>query len=153
MRALELKVPPPVVALVCGWAAWQIARQFPGFAIDIPARVPLAAAIALVGLSFDAMSLVRFIRARTTVNPLRPGNTSALVGGGLYRWSRNPMYLGLLLVLTGWTVYQSNAAAFIAPVLFVAYITRFQILPEERVLAAKFGPAYESYRRTVRRWI
>jgi protein-S-isoprenylcysteine O-methyltransferase Ste14 len=63
------------------------------------------------------------------------------------------MYLGLLLVLTGWTVYQSNAAAFIAPVLFVAYITRFQILPEERVLAAKFGPAYESYRRTVRRWI
>jgi protein-S-isoprenylcysteine O-methyltransferase Ste14 len=153
MRALELKVPPPVVALACGAAIWQLARVLPPLAFDFPGRAPLAAAIALAGLSLDAVSLVRFVRQRTTANPLRPGNTRALVTGGLYRLTRNPMYLGLALVLTAWATYQGNAAGFAMLPVFVAYITRFQILPEERMLAAKFGAEYDAYRRAVRRWI
>lgn len=153
MNALELKIPPPVVALVCALAAWQIAVRAPDFAIDFPGRSALAAAIATFGLAIDFLSLLRFLRAHTTINPMRPGNASSLVADGLYRYTRNPMYLGLLLVLTAWTLYQGNAIAFAVLPLFVAYLTRFQIVPEERLLAAKFGAPYEAYRRAVRRWI
>jgi protein-S-isoprenylcysteine O-methyltransferase Ste14 len=153
VNALELKIPPPVMALVCALAAWQIAVRVPGLAFDFPGRVALAAALGTLGLGIDFLSLLRFVRARTTINPLRPGNASALVAEGLYRYTRNPMYLGLLLVLTAWTLYQGNLLGFAVLPVFVAYLTRFQILPEERLLAAKFGESYEAYRRAVRRWI
>lgn len=153
MRGLELRVPPPVVALACAAAVWQLARSLPGLAIDFPGRTALAIAIAAAGLAIDAASLLRFLRAHTTVNPMRPANSTTLVAEGMYRHSRNPMYLGLLLVLTGWALHQGNAAGLAMLPLFVAYITRFQIVPEERMLAAKFGAAYDDYRRAVRRWI
>jgi protein-S-isoprenylcysteine O-methyltransferase Ste14 len=142
-----------VVALVCAVAIWLIAARVPGLAFDFPGRVPLAAAIATLGLAIDFLSLLRFLRARTTINPLSPGKASALVAEGLYRYTRNPMYLGLLLVLTAWTLYQGNVLGLAVLPLFVAYLTRFQIVPEERLLAAKFGGSYEAYRRAVRRWI
>lgn len=142
-----------MVALVCAVAIWQIAARVPGLAFDFPGRVPLAAAIATLGLAIDFLSLLRFLRARTTINPLSPGKASALVAEGLYRYTRNPMYLGLLLVLTAWTLYQGNVLGLAVLPLFVAYLTRFQIVPEERLLAAKFGGSYEAYRRAVRRWI
>jgi protein-S-isoprenylcysteine O-methyltransferase Ste14 len=153
MNALELKIPPPVVALLCALAAWQIAVRVPGLAFDFPGRVALAVALATLGLAIDFLSLLRFLSARTTINPLRPGNASALVAHGLYRYTRNPMYLGLLLVLTAWTLYQGNLIGFAVLPVFVAYLTRFQIVPEERLLAAKFGASYEAYRRAVRRWV
>jgi protein-S-isoprenylcysteine O-methyltransferase Ste14 len=153
VNALELKVPPPVVALLCALAVWQIAVRVPELAFDFPGRVALAAVLATLGLAIDFLSLLRFLRARTTINPLRPGNASALVAEGLYRYTRNPMYLGLLLVLAAWTLYQGNLIGFAVLPAFVAYLTRFQIVPEERLLAAKFGASYEAYRRAVRRWV
>jgi protein-S-isoprenylcysteine O-methyltransferase Ste14 len=153
MRALELKVPPPVVALLCGFGAWRLCAAFPGLAFDWPGRVVIAVLVASVGLSFDVVSILRFFGARTTVNPLTPGKSSALVTDGLYRHTRNPMYVGLLLVLVGWALYLGHPFALVAPAAFVAYITRFQILPEERMLAAKFGAEFDDYRRAVRRWL
>lgn len=153
VRLLELKVPPPVVALLCGFGAWRLCEALPAFAFDWPGRVAMAVFVASIGVSFDVVSILRFLGARTTVNPLTPGRSSALVTDGLYRHTRNPMYVGLLLVLLGWALYLGHAAAVVAPVAFVAYITRFQILPEERMLAVKFGAEFDDYRRAVRRWL
>ncbi len=153
MKALELRIPPPVVALLCGLGIWLLAEHLPALAFDVPARAWVAGALVLVGLTLDLVSLARFFRTRTTVNPLNPQGTSALVTGGLYRLTRNPMYVGLLLVLTGYAAWKANVAGFAMIAVFVAYLTRFQIMPEERVLAAKFGAEYDAYRRRVRRWL
>lgn len=97
--------------------------------------------------------VVEFRRANTTVNPHLPNNSAHIVTSGIYRITRNPMYLGMLFVLCAWAVYVSNATGVIFPALFALYITRFQIEPEERVLTAKFGEPYVTYLREVRRWL
>ncbi len=94
-----------------------------------------------------------FRRERTTVNPLTPGAATSVVSSGVYSRSRNPMYVGFLLALAGWAVYLSNVAAALLLPAFVAYMNRYQIKPEERVLLAKFGTAFEQYMARVRRWI
>ncbi|MEB0160908.1 isoprenylcysteine carboxylmethyltransferase family protein, partial [Pseudomonas sp. AH2 (2023)] len=91
-------------------------------------------------------------RSRTTVNPLRPDKAAALVSGGVYRVTRNPMYVGMMLLLVAWAVYLDSAWVLAGPVAFVAYITRFQIAPEERVLRAKFAD-FDAYAARVRRWL
>jgi protein-S-isoprenylcysteine O-methyltransferase Ste14 len=87
------------------------------------------------------------------VNPLQPDAASSLVSGGVYRWTRNPMYLGMALVLLAWAVYLSSIAALAVLPLFIVYINRFQIEPEERALEARFGAQFERYRKAVRRWL
>ena len=153
MRALELKIPPPVVALLCAALMWGLAHKWPAFAWQHALRGPLALALAACGLACDLSGLIAFRRHRTTVNPLAPDRSTAIVQDGIYRVTRNPMYLGMAAMLTGGAVYMAAPLALLGPVAFVAYITRFQIEPEERVLAAKFGAAFEAYRRAVRRWI
>lgn len=96
---------------------------------------------------------IRFRRANTTVNPLKPQAASSLVTAGIYRYTRNPMYLGLLFLLVAWAVLLSSPFALLGPVAFVTYISRFQIVPEERVLAALFGAEYAAYQAGVRRWL
>ncbi len=81
MSALELRVPPPVVALVAAGLMALAARFAPGFVFDVPGGAVLAAAVAAAGLAFDAAALVAFVRARTTINPTKPGSTSSIVTG------------------------------------------------------------------------
>ena len=153
LSARELRVPPPVVALVAAGLMAVAARFAPGFVFDVPGGAVLAAAVAAAGLAFDAAALVAFLRARTTINPTKPGSTSSIVTGGVYRVTRNPMYVGLVLVLAGFALYLGNALGFLTLPAVVLYLGRFQIGPEERVLAAKFGAAYDDYRSRVRRWL
>ena len=153
MRWLELKIPPPVVALLLGAAMWWLAPMGPATPWPEAMRIGLAVPLALLGLSLDFSGLVAFVRRHTTINPLSPLRSTALVTSGVYRWTRNPMYLGLACLLTGWAVWLGAWFAFAGPVLFVLYITRFQIRPEERVLSQLFGSAYTDYTRRVRRWI
>ena len=94
-----------------------------------------------------------FRRRRTTVDPIQPQKASSLVIDNVFRYTRNPMYLGLVLVLGAWAVYLSNLASLVMLPVFIAYLTRFQIQPEERVLLEKFGDDFEQYMRKVRRWI
>jgi protein-S-isoprenylcysteine O-methyltransferase Ste14 len=94
-----------------------------------------------------------FRNAETTINPMKPESSSALVASGIYRWTRNPMYLGLLWILLGWGIYLSNAPAYLVLPGFVLYMNRFQIEPEERALTRIFGPAFAAYRAHVRKWI
>jgi protein-S-isoprenylcysteine O-methyltransferase Ste14 len=132
---------------------WSLSRQVPAAAFDFPGHAAMAMCLALTGFMVDLAGLASFRLARTTTNPLTPDATTALVVIGIYRYTRNPMYVGLLLVLVGWAVYLSNALCWAGILLAVMYLSRFQIIPEERVLAAKFGPAYTDYRANVRRWL
>ena len=153
MQFLELKIPPPLVALATGALMWFASSQVAPFAMPDVIRVSVALTLALSGIGFDLAGLMAFIRAKTTINPIKPASTTALVTTGLYRVTRNPMYLGMLLVLFGWAVFLSNLAALPIAPLFALYITRFQIIPEERVLAEKFGAAFMAYQSQVRRWL
>jgi len=106
-----------------------------------------------LGLSIDLWSLFLFFRAKTTINPMKPANSGMLVSHGMYRISRNPMYLGLLLLLSGWAIYLGDTVTFIGPPLLVYILNRQQILPEERILEHIFGEQYRQYCRRVRRWL
>lgn len=150
---LDHKIPPPIVAGLVAVAMWGIASFPPLLSLAPAVRWYAVLAIAGVGVAFDLLGLVAFRRAKTTVNPLKPDKASALVTGGIYRVTRNPMYVGLTLLLTAWAVYLSALWPFLGPVVFVLYINRFQIAPEERVMHDKFGAAYAAYAARVRRWL
>ena len=152
MRMLELKIPPPAVALVVALAMWGISGVMRFDMLLLP-RVAGALAIAVVGAGIALSGARAFRRARTTISPLKPDAASSLVTSGVFRYTRNPMYLGICLVLVAWALYLSSAAAFLGPVVFVVYITRFQIMPEERVLAGIFGATFADYRIRTRRWV
>jgi protein-S-isoprenylcysteine O-methyltransferase Ste14 len=153
MQALELKIPPPVVALLVAAAMWGISLATPSVEVPALVRVVAAIAIALAGVGTVIAGALAFRRAKTTVNPLKPETTSSLVTSGVYRFTRNPMYVGLALVLLSWAVFVSSALALLGPLVFVLYINRFQVVPEERVLSSMFGAAYSAYQAKVRRWL
>jgi protein-S-isoprenylcysteine O-methyltransferase Ste14 len=139
VNALELKIPPPAVAALMAGGMWGIASVTPS--LEMPAFARLAAALALVlaGAGISLAGVIAFRRARTTVNPLKPQKSSSLVCSGLFSVTRKPMYVGLALVLIAWAVFLSSAWALLGPPLFVLYIDRFQIVPEERILSSIFG--------------
>ena len=153
MKALELKVPPLVLVLVLALAMWFAARQLPSLAITFPWRHGLAITISGVGILFLLAGGYAFQKAKTTFNPMKPDTTSSVVASGIYRVSRNPMYVGFLFALTGWATFLSHPLPFLLLPVFVAYMNRFQISPEERALSAKFGNEYDTYKQGVRRWL
>ena len=153
MNALELKLPPLVLVLLFTVAMWFVAMQLPSLAFTLPWRHGLAAIVSGVGILFLLAGLYEFQKAKTTVNPITPAAASAIVASGIYRISRNPMYVGFLLALTGWAIFLSHPLPFLLLPVFVAYMNRFQISPEERVLSAKFGDEYDTYKQGVRRWL
>lgn len=153
MRALELKIPPPAVALVTGILMWLASRVLPALAYMFPAHNSVAVGLAIIGVATAISGVLTFRRAKTTVNPLKPQKASSLVASGIYSITRNPMYLGLLLGLTAWAIHLSNVLAFLFLPVFVAYINRFQIIPEERTLTSLFGKDFTAYQNRVRRWI
>jgi len=150
---LALMVPPPVVAAVIAGTMWLGRSAAPELGLPAAAQVPGAIALALIGLGFDLSGLVSFWRARTTINPMKPDASSSLVRSGVYTITRNPMYVGMLLMLCAWAVYLGSAWALLGPAAFVAYMNRFQIAPEERALEALFGASYIDYKARVRRWL
>ena len=153
MRGLELKVPPPAVALVTAVLMWLVSRAAAALAFEFAAGNILAIGLAAAGIIIAVAGVVTFRRARTTLNPTKPESSSSLVSWGIYRVTRNPMYLGLLLELTGWAIFLSNWLAFVFLPVFIVYINRFQIVPEERVLTSLFGREFVAYQSRVRRWI
>ena len=156
-RLLEHRIPPPLIDLGYALLMW-------GLSVGVPAAQlwpragslavwGVAVGLALLGAGIALAGVLAFRRARTTVNPLAPQRASQLVVVGIYRRTRNPMYLGMLLVLAGWGVCLGNALAFLALPLFVLTLNRLQIKPEERALRERFGEAYLSYMQRVRRWV
>lgn len=153
MKWLELKIPPPAVAALIAAAMWGLSMILPLLVLPALARVATAIALALAGVCFTLSGVFSFRRAKTTVNPMKPAAAASLVKSGIYKLTRNPMYLGLLFVLVAWAIWLSCAWALLGPIGFVLYINRFQIAPEERVLSTLFGADYATYRSRVRRWL
>ncbi|WP_353303577.1 methyltransferase family protein [Sessilibacter corallicola] len=152
-KGLELKIPPPVIGITTAVLMWFIAQNTLQVAIPIETRMVLAAVFVGIGLVFDASSILRFFKKKTTINPLKPSNTTQLVTTGIYSVSRNPMYLGLLLILMGWFFYLSAPISFLGIIFYLVYITVFQIIPEERILETIFGESFLTYKTKTRRWI
>lgn len=152
MNVLENKLPPPLIAVLIAIGMWFIptvtTAQPSGFL-----RGGLAAIVAFSGVAIALAGVVSFHKAKTTVNPLRPETASSLVIVGIYHVTRNPMYTGMAFVLAGWGIFLWSPAILLGPALFVIYITRFQIVPEERALEGIFGDEFLRYKNTVRRWL
>lgn len=153
MSTLELKVPPMGLALLFAFAMWVTAMQLPSLAFTLPWRHVLAISISGVGILFVLAAGSAFRMVKTTVNPTKPDATTSLVVSGVYRLSRNPMYVGALLVLGGWAAFLAHPLPVLFLPAFVAYLNRFQIVSEERVLSSRFGAEYETYKKAVRRWL
>lgn len=153
MKALELKVPPVavfiIVAILMYWAQL--------FAISAHFFVPYPTIILLISIGISGVvgisGIWAFRRAKTTVNPLQPETASSVVDSGIYQYTRNPMYLGLLVLLIGMGLYFQNLVSISLVIIFVAYMNQFQIKPEERALERRFGEEYLDYLQSVRRWL
>lgn len=154
MVSLELKVPPllqcvTAVALLC-----LISELFPYFHIAIRYGRYLAIGVVVAGIAIAVSGVLAFRLHKTTVNPLKPERTAVVVRTGIYQVTRNPMYLGMVWILVGVAIGVANAVAFLVVIpMFMVYMTRFQIIPEERALALKFGADFLDYLHEVPRWL
>ncbi len=153
MHVLDLKVPPLAFGLLIAALMWLVTWAIPTFGFTIPARIPFSVIVIVAGVIMSGLGVVSFRRAKTTVNPMKPESSSSLVVSGIYRWSRNPMYLGFLLGLLGWAIFLSNVLAFLFLPVFILYMNRFQIEPEEKTLAVLFGKQFATYKSRVRQWL
>jgi protein-S-isoprenylcysteine O-methyltransferase Ste14 len=153
MSALETKIPPPLVTLITGVLMWLSNDYVSSIGVPENYRVTLAVALALIGVGCDLCGFISFRIGKTTINPLRPDTSSNLIITGIYKITRNPMYLGMAILLTGWAVHLSNIILLGWVLVFIAYITRFQIHPEERAPDKLFGEEFANYRQRVRRWL
>lgn len=153
MKALELRIPPAVVALIAALGIWLLSGWTPFLIVDLPLRKPLAALLVACGGISGFAGIFMFRATHTTVDPRHPSAARVLVTGGIYRFTRNPMYFGIVLILMAWVVFLGNFLSLILVALFVVYMNRFQILPEERALAENFGDPYRQYQQQVRRWV
>ena len=149
---LERRIPPVALCLLAAGAMWLLARITPAYRVAVPGRVALALGLAVIAMLVGVSGVRAFARARTTVNPLQPGEATSLVTGGIYSRTRNPMYLALALALVGWACWLASPPALLVVPVFVAYLTRYQIQPEERALQAVFGEAFREYCARVGRW-
>jgi protein-S-isoprenylcysteine O-methyltransferase Ste14 len=153
MSAFETKVPAPLVALIAGAGMFAYARVTYLSGNDSELRIALAVALAQVSAFIALAAFAAFWRHRTTLDPFRPQRARALVTRGIFRFSRNPMYLSLLLLLAAYAVRLGAWASWAGPLAFGLYVTRYQIVPEERALEDLFGDSYRAYKRQTRRWL
>ena len=153
LSALELKLSPVMTAIALAALMWLLAHNTPGIALAPELRLTALIVLFGAGAAIGCAGIWSFRRARTTVNPWRPHGSSALVVSGIYRWTRNPMYLGLLLALAGWGLYLANIYSLLLAFAFIPYMNRFQIQPEERALEHAYGEGFIDYCRRVRRWL
>lgn len=148
----KLKLPPALVFIVFGALMWLLSIGLPVGQFDFFGRKELQWICAGLGGVIGLLAVIQFLRAGTTLNPSHPEKSTRLVVKGVYNFSRNPMYLGLLLLLLSWGLHLGNAFNTIVAALFVAYMNRFQIGVEEEALEQKYGAEYRGYCALVRRW-
>lgn len=153
MKFLELKLPPVLIFAAFGVLMWLAGRVTPDAGIDGKIRLVLAIALLVIGGCLAMAGVFGLKKANTTFNPASPDQASVLVCTGIYRYTRNPMYTGLLFGLFAWACYLDNPLSLLLVFAFSLYMTRFQIKPEERILKSIFGKEYALYKNRVRRWL
>jgi len=150
---LQLKIPPPVYAISIAIIMWLLNKYIPIVELIQSPWNKIGLGIIIIAASFDVWSLFLFLKKHTTPNPMKPENTTGIVTKGLYQYSRNPMYLGLLIILFGFGIWLGSLSPFLMLPVFYWLITEMQIKPEERMLEQKFGKEYLDFKNRVRRWL
>ena len=152
MDKLELKIPPLLLVIIWGYFMAVIATFSLPLQFDFPYRFFSSLIVAFASIALPVIGAISFRRANTTVDPRYPERSAQLVTSGIYRYSRNPMYLGFSGTLLAWGLFLANPLAVASIALFILYMNRFQIQPEERAMREQFGEEYQRYTQTVRRW-
>lgn len=152
LEFLNHKIPPPVILLISGIAIWLLKNIAP-LPIPYSIRAILGTLFIVFGFGLDLVGLLEFRKFQTTMNPLKPENASKIVQTGIYSKTRNPMYLGMVFVLIGWSIISKASFGILIIPMFIKYIETFQIKPEEEILSSQFGVEYDNYRSKVARWI
>ncbi len=152
MAFLELKIPPVLILIIFISLAFLLRYLALGPALPLWA-VEASPVVIIAGVLATLSGLWQFKRAQTTIDPTHPDKASNLVTGGIYQYTRNPMYLGMALVLSGAVLNTGFIVSLILLPLFIWYMTRFQIKPEERAIEGIFAEEYVDYKRQVRRWL
>tara|TARA_A100000164_G_C21924563_1_gene782373 strand:+ start:1803 stop:2207 length:405 start_codon:yes stop_codon:yes gene_type:complete len=132
---------------------WLISKYFYKASFNFNLINELALLCLISGIIIIILGINKFRLSKTTISPLKPSKTSYLVNDGIYSYTRNPMYLGLLLILLSIAIYLKNYISLLFIPLFILFITKNQILPEEKTLENIFGERYKNYKNKVRRWI
>ncbi len=153
MANLRLKVPPVIQTALCILAMWLLSRYLPLCTVEIINRSAITAILICLGGLIAIAAIVSFHKVKTTVDPRTPDQTSELVIAGIYQYTRNPMYLSLLLIMTGMAVLFGAVSSFLVIPLFVWFMNRLQIEAEEEELEKLFGESYREYKLNVRRWL
>jgi len=148
---LNTKIPPPVVTILFAIMIFYFSDNFAY--VDLPFKIYISLFFISLGFIVTFSSARNFKKKDTTVNPMKPNETSKLVTDGFFKITRNPMYLGMLLFLLGLSIYNGLIVGLIFLPLFVGYITYFQIIPEENAMLELFGEEFTVYMKKVRRWI
>jgi len=153
MKFLELKIPPLLLFAVFIAIMGSLAALTREMGINGSFRFVVGGASLLTGGYIAVSGVLGFKRAKTTVNPMKPEKATFLVNTGIYQYTRNPMYLGLLFCLLSWACFLDNFYSLVFVLIYPLYMTQFQIKPEERMLESIFGKEYETYKKEVRRWL
>ena len=151
MIDIKTKFPPPLVALTFGFLINYTKNIFPK--IEIKNEIIFGSFMIISGLIIILSAIILFKKYQTTITPLNPSNATKLITGGIYKFSRNPMYLGLLLVLLGISIILNLTGGFFLIPLFILYLNLFQIIPEENAMVDLFKDEFLEYKKKVRRWI
>lgn len=149
---LALKVIPPVQLIISAILMYGLAYYFPQYRFSLALSFPIIILLIVLAGLMAALALIDFRKHKTTHHPHTPEKTSTVVNSGIYAYSRNPMYLALVLILFALALYFKNILCFAVIPLFVGYITQYQIKPEEKMLDKLFPIAYQDYSQKVRRW-
>ena len=153
MVSLHRFLPPPVVLVLIALVMWGIARVTPAASLWLPGATTLALIPAIAAGIIMALAAWQFRAHRTTINPMRPEDSDQLIRTGIYRYSRNSIYLADALLLAAWAIYLANPVAALGVPVFMGLIQRYQIRPEEAALTRRFGAVYTDYMNSVRRWL
>ena len=148
---METKIPPPIVTLVFGLSIYFSRGIFQ--LVEVKYSFYFGILLLILGFIILISAVRLFRKDETTVNPLSPEQATKLVTDGIFKYSRNPMYLGMALVLGSIAIFFNLIGGIILVALFCAYITKFQILPEERAMRDLFSDDFDKYTKVTRRWI
>jgi len=152
-RSLKLKIPPALQTLIFGVLMWLIDKYVFFGSFTIPKQKIISKVIFLFGAMIAVIAVWKFLTIKTSSDPTNPSKATNLVTDGIYSYSRNPMYLAIAIVLFSWMIALGNLINIFILLLFIWYITKYQIKPEEEVLLKIFGKDYNEYYKKVRRWI
>ena len=146
-----IKIPPPLIVLVLIVSIYFSSKKID--LINIPLQLEISIFVLSAGILIFVNPVLQFIKSKTTVNPIQFEDVNKLVTSGIFKYSRNPMYLGMLMIVLSTSIFYLNIYSILTPLLFILWINKFQIKREEEFLIEKFGDEYLSYKKKTRRWI